>query len=240
MKEAFADSEALKQALENYISSEGFLRLDLLTVSTVPTKNLPEQAKIVSLIQSLGSSIEISHREIFDPLKTDLLNGVYEGLGPDRAAKLIGAQILYPGRNIILMDFGTATTLSAADSKKNFLGGFISLGFKSTLQALADQTACLPNLAEFDFSETLPTEYMLRSQQTSKAIIQGSYLAHLGLIKTWLEEARSWFDRNDEKPLVIAAGGLAKLFSERDFDEFIDDAVLLSAFAEKMQELGIT
>ena len=46
-------------------------------------------------------------------------------VGADRIADAIGAVKLYPKRNIIVADFGTATTICAISQNKEFLGGNI-------------------------------------------------------------------------------------------------------------------
>ena len=51
-------------------------------------------------------------------------------VGADRIADAIGATNRYPDTNLIIMDFGTATTVEAVNSDKEYLGGAIIPGVR--------------------------------------------------------------------------------------------------------------
>ena len=51
-------------------------------------------------------------------------------LGADRLAAAVGAQKLYPGRNIMVADFGTALTVDIVTAAGEFLGGTSLRGFR--------------------------------------------------------------------------------------------------------------
>ena len=63
-------------------------------------------------------------------------------LGADLAAGAVGALAKYP-LPCIVVDLGTATTLTVINSKGEFLGGAIAAGINSTLDALTSHTAQL-------------------------------------------------------------------------------------------------
>ncbi len=65
-------------------------------------------------------------------------------LGPDRLAAAIGAWNLAKGRNILIIDAGSAITIDFVDSKGNYHGGNISPGIKMRLRALHEFTGKLP------------------------------------------------------------------------------------------------
>jgi pantothenate kinase type III len=67
-------------------------------------------------------------------------------VGADRIADAMGALKLYPGRNLIVVDFGTATTLTAITKDGEFLGGNILPGVRLALEALVEKTAKLPSV----------------------------------------------------------------------------------------------
>ena len=67
-----------------------------------------------------------------------------ETLGRDRLAAAVGATVLYPGRNVLIVDFGTAVTIDLVTADNTFRGGCISPGMKTRFRALHDYTACLP------------------------------------------------------------------------------------------------
>lgn len=65
-------------------------------------------------------------------------------LGNDRIASAVGAHDVYPGRNLLVVDAGTAITLDLVDADGTFRGGNIALGIRSRLRALHDYTSRLP------------------------------------------------------------------------------------------------
>jgi type III pantothenate kinase len=67
-------------------------------------------------------------------------------LGADRVCAAAGARHLFPDRNILVFDFGTATTANVILREGIFAGGAILPGIQMTLDALAAGTAHLPRL----------------------------------------------------------------------------------------------
>ncbi|NJD03935.1 MAG: type III pantothenate kinase, partial [Ruminiclostridium sp.] len=64
-------------------------------------------------------------------------------LGADRIVNAVAAYEMYGGP-VIVVDFGTATTFNAVNSKGEFLGGVICPGIKISAEALYQKTAKLP------------------------------------------------------------------------------------------------
>src|SRR5258706_9401831 len=67
-------------------------------------------------------------------------------LGADRAVNAVAAHAKYPG-DLIVVDFGTATTLDAFDFNGAYKGGIIAPGINLSLDALVGNTAMLPRIA---------------------------------------------------------------------------------------------
>ena len=67
-------------------------------------------------------------------------------VGADRIADAMGALKLFPDRNLIIVDFGTATTFTAITRTGEFLGGNIIPGVRLSLEALVERTAKLPSV----------------------------------------------------------------------------------------------
>ena len=65
-------------------------------------------------------------------------------LGSDRIAAVAGAQALYPEQNVLIVDLGTCITFDMLNSKGQYVGGNISLGFGMRFKALHEHTARLP------------------------------------------------------------------------------------------------
>lgn len=196
-KKSFFSVDDLKSFIGK--ASDDQVNIDIMVISTVPESNQIE-------IDKLSEFLTINKVEIFDPMKSELKN-IYPGIGPDRVAKTISALKQFPGKDIILMDFGTATTMTIANKNFEYLGGYISLGFKSSLEALASETACLPDLAKLDLNDA--------KNPTEKAILEGAYKAHLGLVREWMKSAR----KLAPDAYSVCTGGLGKFFEE-EFDYF--------------------
>lgn len=140
-------------------------------------------------------------------------------VGADRIADAVGAIKLYPGQNLIVADFGTATTLCAITKNKEFLGGNILPGVRLAMDALESKTAQLPSV-----EIVAPKSGIGRS--TVESIQAGLYWSNVGMVK---ELVRRITDEvfPDEAPLVIGTGGFAQLFNrEKLFDEVIPDLIL--------------
>ena len=71
-------------------------------------------------------------------------------LGKDRLAAVVGATYLYPNRNLLVIDAGTAITYELVDASGAFLGGNISPGMTTRFKALHSFTKKLPLLVEQD------------------------------------------------------------------------------------------
>ena len=67
-----------------------------------------------------------------------------ETLGADRLAAAVGASILKPGKDILIIDAGTCITYDVIDAKKNYWGGNIAPGMQMRLHALHEHTVRLP------------------------------------------------------------------------------------------------
>ena len=65
-------------------------------------------------------------------------------LGMDRLAAVVGANFLYPDRDILVLDAGTCITCDYIDKNKNYQGGSITLGLDMKFRALHTFTQKLP------------------------------------------------------------------------------------------------
>lgn len=140
-------------------------------------------------------------------------------VGADRIANSIAATHLYPGKNLILVDLGTATTFCAVSKDKDYLGGSIVAGLRLCMEALESKTAKLPSVEIISMHEAL-------GRATIESIQSGLYYGHLGTIKELTERiTRECFQ--GDRPLVVGTGGFSYLFEkEKVFDEIVPDLVL--------------
>ncbi len=150
-------------------------------------------------------------------LKIDYRNPLE--VGADRIANSIAATHLYPKKNLLIVDLGTATTFCAISKDKNYLGGSIVAGLRITMEALENQTAKLPSVEIIAMKEAL-------GRSTTESIQSGLYFGHLGTIR---EISKRISDEcfEGEKPFIIGTGGFSSLFEkEKIFDVTQPDLVL--------------
>ncbi len=112
------------------------------------------------------------------PWRAGVLNGYANPaqLGCDRFAAAIGARALAPGRNIVIANCGTATTVDAVTADGRFIGGMILPGLRLMSGALARNTAQLPQI---DAGTVLPPVF---ADNTHDAILSGCLAAQAGAI----------------------------------------------------------
>lgn len=123
-------------------------------------------------------------------------------LGADRIANAVGAYFDY-GRDVAVVDFGTATTIDFVTSKGEYLGGIIAPGLEISLNNLISKA---PKL--FEIKPKKPSRYVGRS--TEECLQSGSYLLTVGLI----EAVRAAVRRETKTDFTfIATGGLADRFA---------------------------
>jgi type III pantothenate kinase len=140
-------------------------------------------------------------------------------VGADRIANSIAASSLYPRENIIIVDFGTATTFCAINGDHEYLGGVILAGLRISMEALETRTAKLPSVEIVALKETL-------GRSTVESIQSGLYFGNIGMVKEiksrLIEECFG-----GAKTRVIATGGFSSLFEKANlFDKIIPDLVL--------------
>ena len=96
-----------------------------------------------------------------------------EQAGADRLVNAIAAHSAYPG-NLIIIDFGTATTFDIVSSSGDFEGGIIVPGVNLSLQALHDAAAKLPHIA-------VRRPDAVIGKDTETAMLSGIYWGYIGL-----------------------------------------------------------
>lgn len=140
-------------------------------------------------------------------------------VGADRIANSIGAAELFPGKDMIVVDFGTATTFCAVSKDKDYLGGVIAAGVKTSMEALEAKTAKLRVVEIVPRDETL-------GKSTMESIQSGLYFGNVGMVREIVQRLTAEvFD--GKKPVIIGTGGFSSLFNkEKLFDKIVPDLVL--------------
>lgn len=193
---------------------------------------LPEEIKkigICSVVPQVDYSLRSACVKYFSSEPFLLQAGVKTGLnikyrnpvevGADRISNAIAATHSYPNQNIIVIDFGTATTLCVITAQKAYLGGAILPGVRLSVDALSNNTAKLPSV------EIVKTEQVV-GRTTTESIQSGVYYGVLGACRELIQRInQESFAGN--RALVLATGGFASLFDKQDlYDHLVPDLVL--------------
>lgn len=140
-------------------------------------------------------------------------------LGADRMANAIAAVNLFPQKNIIAIDFGTATTFCAISAQKEYLGGVIMPGMRLSMTALQANTAKLSTVEIIRAPTAL-------GRTTAESIQSGLYFSQLGAMQIITQKIKQQ-TFNNEPVIIIGTGGFAHLFTqEACFDAHLPDLVL--------------
>jgi type III pantothenate kinase len=131
-------------------------------------------------------------------------------LGTDRIVSAVAAVEKY-GAPCIVLDFGTATTFNAINSKREYLGGIIAPGIMTSAEALFTRAARLPRVEIERPKKVIGTS-------TVEAMQSGIFYGYAGLVDGLIDRM---FEAMDETPRVIATGGLA--FLMKHASKYISD-----------------
>lgn len=151
-----------------------------------------------------------------------------QNLGADRAVNAIAAHALHPG-DLVIVDFGTASTFDWVDYSGAYKGGIIAPGINLSLDALVNAAAKLPRIA----IEAPATDSVIGRNTVDQMNI-GIYWGYVAMIEGLVARMKTEIGRPAK---VIATGGLAVLFEQHTnvFDAIEPDLTLrgLAMLAER-------
>jgi len=150
-------------------------------------------------------------------------------LGADRAVNALAAHAKFGG-DLIVVDFGTATTFDVVDFNGAYKGGIIAPGINLSLDALVNNTAMLPRIAI-----DTPRTNSVTGRNTEDQMLIGVFWGYVAMMEGLIERLRKEIGRPAR---VIATGGLAILFDRHTaiFDAVDADLTLhgLALLAERV------
>ncbi|MAE89173.1 MAG: pantothenate kinase [Pelagibaca sp.] len=138
-------------------------------------------------------------------------------VGPDRLVNTVAGYDLYGG-DLIVVDFGTATTFDVVAGDGAYVGGGIAPGVNLSLEALHQAAAALPHV-----DITKPQRVV--GTNTVACMQSGVFWGYVGLVREICDRIKAERDR----PMrVISTGGLAPLFQQSEdlFDEWVDELTM--------------
>src|SRR3954453_23531758 len=121
-------------------------------------------------------------------------------VGADRALNAIAAHAKHPG-DLLIIDFGTATTFDVVSATGAYTGGIIAPGINLSLDALVSAAAKLPRIAI-----EAPQTNNVVGRTTESQMIIGIYWGYIAMIEGLAKRIK----RELARPVtVVATGGLA-------------------------------
>ena len=182
--------------IENLLARKNNIRRCIL--STVKKKD----SELISMLnERIGYFLLLDHDT---PLPIRNLYKSKSTLGYDRIASAVGASKLFPGRNLLIIDVGTAITIDIVSADNAYLGGNISPGLSLRFRSLHDFTDNLPLVNWEESSE-------LMGKDTESAILSGVLNGIIFELQGYIERLKLRY--SDLK--VLMTGGDAKIFDKK-------------------------
>ncbi|WP_271252932.1 type III pantothenate kinase [Pseudanabaena sp. Chao 1811] len=126
------------------------------------------------------------------------LRDLYTTMGCDRALAAYGAGEVY-GYPVLVIDAGTAITLTGIDADRALVGGAIVAGLRSQFLSLYENTSALPDV---HIPESLPNRWGMDTPSSIQTGIAHIFLAGL---QAYLDDWRSQFP--DSKVIITGGDG---------------------------------
>ncbi|MDO4690309.1 MAG: type III pantothenate kinase [Fusobacterium sp.] len=188
---------------------------------------------ISSVVPNIITTFQFFSRKYFnvEPLLVDIdkvlpftfsTNINNTGFGADRIIDIVEGMKKYPNRNLVIFDFGTATTYDVL-KKGVYVGGGILPGIDMSINALCGNTAKLPRVKFTSPSSILGTD-------TIKQIQAAIFFGYAGQIKHIIKKIK---EEIKEDIFVLATGGLGKILSAEidEIDEYDYDLSLKGLYS---------
>jgi len=169
-------------------------------------------ATVASVVPNLTETIEKAVKKFYNGevlvvgqnLKLDIEVAIKNKseVGFDR---LINAIAGYKklGGNLIIVDFGTATTFDVVGENGEYLGGVIAPGVNLSIKALHDMTAQLPKIQ-------VKAQKNVIGKSTFEAMNSGIYFGYISLVEGLVAKIKAEYGKEMK---TIITGGLGSLFS---------------------------
>ncbi len=122
--------------------------------------------------------------------------------GADRIANAVAAHELFPGENVVVVDFGTAINFDAVSAKGEYVGGAIAPGIEISIDALSVRGAQLHKIE-------LVRPRNVIAKNTVEALQSGIIFGFAGQVDGIVERMSDELAADPDEVTVIATGGLA-------------------------------
>lgn len=190
----------------------GMFFISLLNYENLSAKDI-DAVIICSVVPPVMYSLEHAIRKYFKVNPVIIGPGIKTGInikyenprevGADKIVNAVAAHEMYGGA-VIIVDFGTATTLCAVSSRGEYLGGVICPGIKISSEALFQATAKLPRV-DLVKPGSVIGKNIITSMQS------GLIFGFVGQVDYLVRRMKEEMKEDNIK--VIATGGLARIIA---------------------------
>lgn len=184
------------EALELFLTNSGKTRPDTAILSTV--RHFDDE-----FIDYLKANFRLLLFSADTPLPIKNMYGSPQTLGYDRLAAAVAAAALFPARNVLIINAGTAITYDLLTNRAEYMGGAISPGLTMRLMALHNFTHKLPLVA-------LKNETPIVGRTTEESILSGVVNATRAEMDGMIDK----FNNHYDQLAIILSGGDIKYFDK--------------------------
>lgn len=143
-----------------------------------------------------------------------------ERLGADRSVACVAALEKY-GAPLVVLDFGTATTVDAVSKEGAYLGGCITAGVRISTEALFQNAALLPSV------ELAVPDKVLGCTAVGQ-IQAGAVLGYIGAMEYLIRRTKREMGCPEGEIKVVATGGLSRMVADNtDLIDVVDEDLIL-------------
>lgn len=212
----FSTEDEIASLIQNFLKFKDIVFIDIKVV--VVSSVVPE---LRFILERFGEKY-FSLKPLFISSELHLPITIHyepkQSVGADRISASVAAYKKY-NSDLIVIDFGTATTFDVITKDAKYLGGVITLGIEGQINTLHKNASKLPKV-----SMEIPSRYI--GTTTDHAIQSGVLLGHICMVQGILKGIKK--ELNSPEIKVIATGGLAQMVSDHlhEIDDVSDDLVL--------------
>jgi len=196
-------------------------RFDIIVLSSVQRRD----SKLIAFLASRARTFVEVDGDTPTLLRIDYQTP--DRLGADRLAAGVGAVTRYPGKDLLVIDFGTAITFDFINKDGELIGGNISLGMQMRFKALHHFTQCLP-LIQMEADEPIPPFGM---------DTRGNMMA--GVVHGIVHEIEGYVAKYQDRTIILTGGDAIFFAKQLKTPIFADYNLIFTGLSEIAQNYAI-
>jgi len=194
-----------QQAVSNKHLSDNFLYENFSRATRIIVASV-SQEKLTDEICAWCQINKVDYQRVVSEIKKNKVVTGYKvprQLGVDRWLALIGVAELYPNRNVLIIDAGTATTIDFITAAGQHQGGWILSGLKTLISSVLAETTQVK-------ANNIEQQSLAFGVNTSENVHNAAWAATVGAVNLAISQVQSQDITLDE---LIITGGNGELLS---------------------------